>query len=180
MQKDGSVIVGCDFEIVGLTCTRLKCLYPAAWTFSNWNYGGQIAADFCDLLARNPGKQIQPVGPDIRDCAQFAPQFRLQAPVPVRRIKQPILQETAVDQSRLANDSSLYDRASLLTQWVITQVVGDGTDQVPLARQINQRLALPGIQGERLLAHDVLARFHHGVRLIVMQVVGGAEVNRGP
>ncbi len=139
IQKDRSVVVGGDFEVVGCAGGLLKSFHASARAFSHGNYSREVGAEFGDLLAGDPGEQVEPVGADVGDHAHVAAEFGLQAPVPVGGIEQPVLQEAAVNQARLADCTLLHQRAGLMAERVVAQVVGDGADSVRFACQINQR-----------------------------------------
>src|SRR5438128_1621087 len=82
-----------------------------------------------------------------------------------------------MDQARLTDEATLHDAASFLAKRVITQVVGDATNKLCLSGEVNESAALTRIHSQRLFAYDVLAGFHHTFRLVMMSVVGRADVD---
>src|ERR1700688_1458985 len=97
MQKDGGIIVGVNFDVVSCAYTLLEGLHSSARTFAHRNHGREIGAHLSYFSSRDPGEQIKPVGSDVCDRAHLTAQLRLQAPVPVIWIEQPVLQETAMN-----------------------------------------------------------------------------------
>ena len=79
---------------------------------ANRNYRRQIRAKLFHFLAGDPLNQIQPVRADVGDRAQFAAKFGFQPPVPVGRIREPVLQESAVDQLHLPDRARFDQRPS--------------------------------------------------------------------
>src|SRR5437764_13206299 len=82
-----------------------------------------------------------------------------------------------MDQSRLTDEATLHDAAGFLAERVITQVVGDAANKLCLMGEVNQSAALTRIHRQRLFARHVFAGFPHTFRLVMMNVVGRADVN---
>ena len=74
---------------------------------------------------------------NIGDRAQISSQFSLKPPVPVRRIEQPVLQETAMHQPRFPDRSAGQAGASFLAKRIVTQVVAHSALAFMFARQID-------------------------------------------
>ena len=64
-----------------------------------------------------------------------------------------------------------------LAQRIKTQIVSDATHSFVLLREFNQRGTLAHIHGERLLAHDVLARVQGGLGLLEVDMIWRADVD---
>src|SRR6185312_9074342 len=99
------------------------------------------------FAVRNPRNEVEPMRADIRDNAKRTAELRLQAPIPVRRKEQPILQKAAMNQPRLANLSTLHQRMGFLAEWVVAQVVGHSANALVLLRKLNKSGALTSIHG---------------------------------
>ena len=80
-------------------------------------------------------------------------------------------------QPRLANHAAFHQRMRFLTQRIKTKVIGDAAYALVLLREFNQRGTLAHVHGQRLLAHDVLARFQCSLGLVEVDVVRSADVD---
>src|ERR1700693_5421449 len=94
----------------------LKRLDAPSGSLPNRNRGRKIAADFNNFAPTEPHREIEPVRPNVGDRAEVASQFRFQPPVPVCRIKEPVLQKISMHQARLPDRAAGYACASLLTK----------------------------------------------------------------
>ena len=90
--------------------------------------GGEVGAKFGDFAVGQPSDQIEPMRADVGNRAEFTAEFCFEAPIPVRRKQQPVLQETAVNKFDLADDAFADEHARFLAQRVIAKVVGNGAD----------------------------------------------------
>src|SRR6185437_16999436 len=102
----------------------LKSFYALLRLLPDGQNRSQVGAKLGHFAVRNPRNEVEPMRADIRDNAKRTAELRLQAPIPVRRKEQPILQKAAMNQPRLANLSTLHQRMGFLAEWVVAQVVG--------------------------------------------------------
>src|SRR5437667_6238867 len=145
-QQHGCIIISRNFHIItfGVGSSR-ESFHRAARALSDRDHGGEIRAHFNHFLACQPHDQVEPVGPDIGYSPQFAAQLRLQTPVPIGRVKEPILKETSTRQTRLS-DSTLTDKGTrFLAERIIPKVVTDATNTLASLCQVTQCCALAGI-----------------------------------
>jgi len=72
------------------------------------HHGHKIGAKLGYLAAGNPRNQVQPVSADIGNGTELAAKFRIEPPVPIAWIEQPVLQETAMHEFGLT-DSAFFN-----------------------------------------------------------------------
>ena len=110
---------------------------------------------------------VHPVRPDIAHRSQRTIGLRIDAPIPIGVIQQPILRVGSLRNQDFAQIAGLDHAADLLDHGIVAEVVLDAIGNAFLGRQVHQLARLAGSQSERLLAQHVLAgrerRFAHGV-----------------
>ena len=114
---------------------------------------------------------------DVAHRAQLSGPLGLEAPVPVGRLREPVLQVAAVDVPDLAQLACADARARLLHDRVEADVEVRAVDEARLLGALEKLRRLLGGQRERLLADDVLAGFERRQHLRVVEVVRRREVH---
>src|ERR1700719_3111585 len=178
MKQDRGVVVGLDrhgIRVRGIGF--LESFDAAAWSLADWNHRYQIGAQLDHLAAGDPCNHVQPVRADVGNGAELAAEFRIEPPVPVSRVKQPILQKAAMNEFGLADGAFHNESASFLAKRVVTQVVSNAADFPCFAGESDEQFRLGRIHCQRLLAEDVFSRAHQAAGLVEGEIVGGAEVN---
>src|SRR5260370_10506495 len=79
----------------------------AGWFLPDGHHGHKIGAKLGYLAAGNPRNQVQPVSADIGNGTELAAKFRIEPPVPIAWIEQPVLQETAMHEFGLTDSAFL-------------------------------------------------------------------------
>jgi hypothetical protein len=178
VDEDGGVVVGRNRNFVGgdVFCGRER-FDVAAGFMSNRNDGGEVGAKFGNLLAGDPLDEVEPMGADVGDGAEFAAEFGFEAPVPVGGIGEPVLQKTAVDQAGFADGARIDQRFGLNAEWIVAKVVGDAIDAVRFFGKGNELSGFALVHGQRLFTHDVLACAQERGGLAEVDVVGRADVD---
>ena len=104
--------------------------------------------------------------------------FRLDAPVPIRVVEQPVLRVSSLRHQDLAQIAGFAHAPHLLHHRVIAQVVAGAVAQLLLMRQFTSAAASFARYRQRLLAQHVLAGFERSLGHREMRRVGRADVDR--
>jgi hypothetical protein len=112
--------------------------------------------------------QCEPVG----DRPEVARLLGLEAPVPVGLPQQPVLVVGAGDESGFADGARGDHRPGLMIGGVEATVETDRIHQTRLGGTLHQVGGVGGVEGQRLLAHDVLAGVEGDTDLVGVGVVG--------
>ena len=128
-------------------------------------------------LPGHPLREVHPVRADVGDRAQRAALLRLEAPVPVGRIEQPVLQVAAVDVPDVAQRADAHERPRLVDHRVEAKVEVRAVDEPAPLGELEQLGRLRRGRRERLLANDVLAGRQGIAYLAVMEMVRGRHVD---
>jgi hypothetical protein len=114
---------------------------------------------------------------DVGDCAERAAERRIEPPVPVRRLVQPVLDVRPMGVPDAADVSAANARSGLVAERIEADVVVRAVHEATLLGQLHELGRLLRGDGERLLADDVLAGGEHGLHLRVVQVVRSGQVD---
>ncbi len=98
-------------------------------------------------------------------------------PVVVGGPQHPVLQVRAVQREQLAGLPAGDARPGLAHHGVVAVHEGDGGDESGLGGDLGEGGGVGGARGERLLAHDVLARSQRAQGEVGVRGVGGADVD---
>ena len=115
------------------------------------------------------------MGTDIGECARRA---RLDTPVPVRFVKQPILRIRSLDHLNVAQFAGFAHAAHVLYLGVGTHIVEGAMRQTLFFGQRDHCGCFRDRGGQGLLAQYVLARLHRRLRHGEVQLVRSTYVNR--
>jgi hypothetical protein len=140
--------------------------------------GLQVGDQRGDAQAGDVLGHVEPVRADIGHAARRAASLRVDAPVPVRVVEQPVLRISALHGENLAQLAGLSHAAQLLHHGVVAQIVADAVAQPRLRGQGNQFPRLADGCGQRLFADHVLAGFERLFGHRIVQRVGGEDVDR--
>src|SRR5579862_4640465 len=180
MDQDRGVIVGLDGDFVGGDILGGgERFHVATRLVADRNHGGEIGAEFRDFFPGDPLNQIQPVRANVGDGAQLPAQLGLQTPVPVGGIREPVLQEAAMDEADFANGAGSDQRFGLNAQRIVTEIVGHAADAVGFLGQRDELRGFARVHGQRLFAQDVLAGAEEFGGLFKVDVVGRADMHGG-
>ena len=124
-----------------------------------------------DPLAEEERGEVHPVRADVGDGAQVAAEMRVDAPVPVRVLQQPVLQVVPGHEPHLAELAGRDHAVHVLAYGIEAQVVVDRVHELRLFGGAQEVGRFGGGRGQRLLAHDMLPRLEGGPGLGVVQVV---------
>ena len=141
------------------------------------NDRGQIGQHGFDPQAGHERREIEPVGTDVGDGAQRAPIFRLEPPVPVRVVEQPILEVAAGHESNVADTAATDQLRYVLIYGVEADVEVDGVDEAARRCELDQLGRLRRGQRKRLLADDIPAGREDLLGLGIVQIVGRRDVD---
>ena len=130
-----------------------------------------------DPPAGDPLRKVHPVRADVGDRPQRAALLRLEAPVPVGRIEQPVLEVAAVDVPDLAQRARRHERPRLVRDRVEAEVEVRAVHEPALRRELEQLGRLRRGRRQRLLADDVLAGRQRIAHLPVMEMVRRRHVD---
>ena len=122
-------------------------------------------------------REVQPVRTDVAHGPEDPALVRLEAPVPVRVVQQPVLEVAARDQADVADATLADERRDVLVERVEADVEVDRVDE---AARVGQRDELRGLRRghrQRLLADDVAARGQDLPDLRVVELVGRGDVD---
>ena len=139
--------------------------------------GREIDADRADLLPGDVLDHVAPVRADVAHRPERAAVLRLDAPVPVGVVEQPVLRVGALRDENLSELAGLAHRAHLLHHRVEAQVVAGGMAHLLRRGPGGQRGGVRARRRQRFLAHDVLARVDRLGRHGEMPRVGRADVD---
>src|SRR5260370_1351460 len=97
--------------------------------------------------------------------------------VPVLFEEQPVLQVVPRDQAHLTERALADQAVDVLADWIEAKVVVRRVHAPAALGDLEQVGGLGGRHGERLLADDMLAGAQRRARVLVMQVVGGGDMD---
>ncbi len=140
--------------------------------------GCEVGADRHDPLSRDVFDHVAPMRADVAHRPERTCLFRLDAPVPVGVVKQPVLRIRALRDQDFPEVAALTHPAHLLHHGVVAQVVTGGVADRFGAGQPGQRRGFRTRHRQRLLAQNVLARFERGRRHREVPRVWRADVDR--
>ena len=115
--------------------------------------------------------------PDVADRPQRPALVRLQPPVPVTLVEQPVLEVVTRDEANVAQPAGLDDLAEVLVQRVEPDVVVDRGHLAARRGLANELRGLRGRHRQRLLADDVAAGGQDRRCLRDVQVVGAGHMD---
>src|ERR1700722_2190372 len=90
-----------------------------------WVKSLQIGTERIHAQSGDMLRHIEPMGADIGHATRGASSFNLDAPVPIRVVKKPVLGIRTLHNENFAEISSFAHGAHLLHHWVVAQVVAD-------------------------------------------------------
>ena len=114
---------------------------------------------------------------DVTDHTQRPADGRVEAPIPVGVLGQPVLQVVPGDQPYGSDGPGTHARRCVLAERVEAVDEADGVDQAEFGCGTAEFVGLRRCQCERLLADDVLAGLQRRHHLLVMEVVRAAYVH---
>jgi hypothetical protein len=128
-------------------------------------------------MARDELGEVAPVRADVRERTRRAAELVVDAPVRVVGSQEPVLQIRAVQQMDRAGPSCSHALARLADGRIEAVDERDARVEARLRRELGEPLGAGEVGGERLLAHDVLARLERRLGERQVEVVGGADVD---
>ena len=137
----------------------------------------KVGAELDDAQAGDELGEIEPVRADVADRAQGTALVGLEAPVPVGRQCEPVLQIAAVEVPDAAEHAVAHECSRVVDHRVEADVEVGAVHATARAGELEQLAGLVARRGEGLLADDVLARCEDGFDLRVMQVVRRGHVD---
>ena len=121
--------------------------------------------------------EVEPVGADVGDSAQFAAFAAEDAPVVVGWVEEPVLHVAAGDGVDAAQRAAPDHGPDFPIERVEAHVVVDAGGQPALARQLDERAGFGRGHRERLFAVDVFAGLESLACLLEVMAIGGGDVD---
>ena len=140
-------------------------------------HGCEVRHHFDDPLTADETDEIQPVRTDVTDDAQRSADFRVETPVPVGVLGQPVLQVGAGDEAHRTGDSGIHPRGRLLAERIEAGDEADGVDEAQILGGVPDFARLRRRHRQRFLADHVLPGPQRRERLFVVAVVRRADVD---
>ena len=123
-------VLGGHLRVLALdVCGAREGLDLADRPVTDRDRGGEIGEDLHDPRAGHELGQVHPVRADVAHGAQLSRALRLQAPVPVRRLREPVLQVAAVDVPDVADVARADPLARFLDERVEADVEVRAVDE---------------------------------------------------
>jgi len=117
----------------------------------------QVGEDRRDARSRDEPRQVEPVRADVGHGAQRPALLRIETPVPVGWLQQPVLDVDAVDAVNGAGLAAANARPCFAAEGVEPDVVVGAVDESACLGETQQLCRFLRRERERLLADDVLA-----------------------
>src|SRR5256884_9104356 len=127
--------------------------------------GGEVGADFRDAASGNEHGEVHPVSADVRNGSEVAAKFGFESPVPVGRKEQPVLMKFSMNEQRFADGAGFHQRACLLAERGIAQVMRNAADEARFLLDAFKRLRFARIHRKRFLAKNMLSGAQQGAGL---------------
>ena len=153
-------IFGVDGDFFVILRAARSCPRKSRWTLgplARFVERLQVGAERRDAQSGDVLGHVAPVRADIGHAPRRAVGFGIDAPVPVRVVKQPVLRIGALHHQDLAQFARFAHAAHMLHHRVKAQIVEGAVAQLLFARQVNQFFRLVDGGGQRLFADHVLA-----------------------
>src|SRR5579862_341265 len=127
------------------------------WLLASFVNRLQVGAQTAYAQSGNVFGHVEPVRANIGHAARWSARARVDAPIPVRVIEQPVLRIRALQNKNLAEVTSFAQAPHLLDHRVVAKIVTNSVAQSLPRRKSHELLRLRGRGGQRLLAEHVLA-----------------------
>ncbi len=175
-EEDGAVVVGRDRDrfvvrdgLVACGCERFA---RSERSEPLWVKRRQVGEDGPNGRPRDVLSQIHPVRADVGDGPKIGRSARLDSPVVILGIEQPVLHVRPGDGEQAAQITAQHALADFAAERIVPHVVIDRRDLAwPRAGQSHELSGFAGGSGERFLANHVAAGFEHGLCLVEVRGV---------